>query len=122
MSSMVSQTSSDFATEVMTPDGGLEVTGQLDEENIIEIEGDAKLGIIAGNLTDTITTGAGDAGMLIITTQALSIQDGIVVSARSGRRSAATRRRRWRRAQGRRATARAPPGGAAAPAHRCRSG
>lgn len=61
MSSMVSENSTDFATEVMTPNGGLDVTGQLDEENIIQIRGDAKIGIVGGNLSDVVTTGAGDA-------------------------------------------------------------
>ena len=61
MSSIVSGNSTDFATVVEGPNGALDVTGQLDEENIIEITGDAEVSIIGGNLSDVVNTGAGDA-------------------------------------------------------------
>ncbi len=61
MSSIVAPDNTDLSTAVESPDGGLDVVGQQDEENIIEILGDAPVGIIGGGLNDEITTGAGDA-------------------------------------------------------------
>ena len=61
MSSIVSPENTTLLQETMNPDGGLDVTGQLNQENMIEIKGDADVGILGGNLMDTITTGAGDA-------------------------------------------------------------
>ena len=61
MSSIVSPDNTDLLTQVEGPDGGLDVVGQQDEENIIEIKGDAEVGIVGGSLNDVITTGAGDA-------------------------------------------------------------
>lgn len=61
MSSIVSPENTDLLTQVESPDGGLDVVGQQDEENIIEILGDAPVGIVGGSLNDVITTGAGDA-------------------------------------------------------------
>ena len=61
MSSVIGENNTDFLLETTSPDGGLEVVAQQDEENIIEIKGDAEVGIIGGSMVDTITTGAGDA-------------------------------------------------------------
>ncbi len=61
MSSIISPDNTALAQESFNPDGGLNVVGFQDQENIIEIKGDAPVGIIGGNLADTITTGAGDA-------------------------------------------------------------
>lgn len=63
MSSIVSEDNTPSLLETTSPDGGLEVVAQQDEENIIEIKGDAEVGIIGGDLADTITTGAGDASV-----------------------------------------------------------
>lgn len=61
MSSIVSPENTDSLLESQSPDGGLDVIGQQNEENLIEIKGDAPVGIIGGALKDTVTTGAGDA-------------------------------------------------------------
>jgi|GEM_PF-1974821 len=61
MSSIVSPDNTDFLTQVESADGGLDVVGQQDEENIIEIRGDAPVGIVGGELGDRIVTGKGDA-------------------------------------------------------------
>ena len=61
MSSTVLDNSSEFLFESTSANGGLQVVAQQDQENIIEIEGDAELGITGGGLKDTINTGAGDA-------------------------------------------------------------
>ena len=61
MSSIVSPENTTLVQEANNPAGGLDVVGQLNQENKIEIRGDAPVGIVGGNLMDTITTGAGDA-------------------------------------------------------------
>ena len=61
MSSIVSPENTTLLQETMNPDGGLDVVGQKNEVNLIKITGDAPVGIVGGNLMDTITTGAGDA-------------------------------------------------------------
>ena len=61
MSSVIVENSAGFLLETMSLDGGLEAVAQQDEENIIEINGDAEIGIIGGSMGDTITTGAGGA-------------------------------------------------------------
>lgn len=61
MSSIVSPENTTLLQEAFSPDGGLDVVGQLNQENEIKITGDAPAGIIGGALKDTVTTGAGDA-------------------------------------------------------------
>ena len=61
MSSIVSEDNTALLQESFNPDGGMQVVGQQDAENFIEIKGDASVGIIGGGLADTIITGAGDA-------------------------------------------------------------
>ncbi len=61
MSSIVSPENTALSQSSMNPDGGMQVVGQQGAENFIEIKGDASVGIIGGNLVDTIITGAGDA-------------------------------------------------------------
>ncbi|MCC0175416.1 hypothetical protein I4641_00275 [Waterburya agarophytonicola K14] len=61
MSTIVSPENTDFLQETPNADGGINVVGQQGEENIIEIKGDAKVGINGGSMMDMITTGAGDA-------------------------------------------------------------
>ncbi|MDJ0595782.1 MAG: calcium-binding protein [Pleurocapsa sp. MO_226.B13] len=63
MSHIVSPDNTESLLETPTADGGLHVVAQQDEENIIEIKGDAEVGIVGGKLADTITTGAGDAAV-----------------------------------------------------------
>ncbi|BAZ44167.1 hypothetical protein NIES4102_11730 [Chondrocystis sp. NIES-4102] len=60
MSSIVSPDNTPVLDQVASPDGGLAIVGQQDKPNIIEVKGDAPVGIIGGNLADVITTGAGD--------------------------------------------------------------
>ena len=61
MSSIIAPESTAFSQQLTEADGGLQVVGEQSEANIIEIKGDAEIGIVGGNLADTITTGAGDA-------------------------------------------------------------
>ncbi|MGL5944051.1 MAG: calcium-binding protein [Waterburya sp.] len=63
MSTIISPDNTVSLLETTTPDGGFAVVGQRDEENIIEIKGDAPVAIIGGSKGDTITTGAGDANI-----------------------------------------------------------
>lgn len=61
MSSDFGDNNTDSLLETTSADGGLQVVAQQEEKNIIEVKGDAKIGIIGGSLEDEITTGAGDA-------------------------------------------------------------
>ena len=60
MSSVVSSNSTPLETQVENVDGGLDVTGQRGEDNIIELTGDANDGVIGGTLNDIISTDGGD--------------------------------------------------------------
>ncbi|MGL5074296.1 MAG: calcium-binding protein [Waterburya sp.] len=60
MSTIISPDNTVSLLETTTPGGGFAVVGQRDQENIIEIKGDAPVAIIGGSKSDTITTGAGD--------------------------------------------------------------
>jgi Ca2+-binding RTX toxin-like protein len=63
MSTIISPDNTVSLLETTTPGGGFAVVGQPDEENIIEIKGDAPVAIIGGSKGDMITTGAGDANI-----------------------------------------------------------
>ena len=61
MSSLIAPITTPFAQDLSDVDGGLDVVGQQGVENVIDIKGDAELGVVGGKLADTISTGAGDA-------------------------------------------------------------
>jgi Ca2+-binding RTX toxin-like protein len=63
MSTIISPDNTVSLLETTTPDGGFAVVGQRDEENIIEIKGDAPVAIIGGSKGDTITIGKGDGNI-----------------------------------------------------------
>ncbi|WP_019507954.1 calcium-binding protein [Pleurocapsa sp. PCC 7319] len=63
MSSIVSPDNTTSLQEVINPDGGFDVVGQQNEANLIEIRGDAPVGIVGGKEGDVVTTGAGDAAV-----------------------------------------------------------
>ena len=63
MSNIVNDSNTETLLETTSADGGLDVVGQQDEANVIEIKGDADVGIIGGQENDVITTGAGDAAV-----------------------------------------------------------
>lgn len=61
MSNIIGDNNTESLLETTGADGGLEVVGQQEQENTIEIKGDATVEILGGELNDKITTGAGDA-------------------------------------------------------------
>ena len=63
MSNIVDANNTESLLETTSADGGLDVVGQQEEANVIEIRGDADVGIIGGQMDDVITTGAGDAAV-----------------------------------------------------------
>jgi Ca2+-binding RTX toxin-like protein len=63
MSAILSPDNTESLSQIQNPDGGFSVVGQQDQENIIEIKGDAPADIIGGSKADKITTGAGDGNV-----------------------------------------------------------
>jgi Ca2+-binding RTX toxin-like protein len=63
MSTIISPDNTESLLETTTPDGGFAVVAQQDQENIIEIKGDAPVAIIGGSKGDIITIGKGDGNI-----------------------------------------------------------